>query len=653
MNRLAQETSAYLQHAAQQKIDWHPWSEEAFERAQEEDKPVFLSSGATWCHWCHVMAKECFEDDEVARLLNEDFIAIKLDRDERPDIDRRYQQAVTAMGLNGGWPLSVFLTPEKKPFYGGTYFPLTDSSGRPGFKTVLNSMSQFYKVKKGEVYENSRKFHDFLKQRAPRKGKLNEASIGETAKKMLDHFDKLHGGFGSAPKFPMSGAIEFLLGRYFFTKDQTIEYALKKTLIAMTNGGLHDQLGGGFHRYSMDETWTIPHFEKMADDNAWLLRNYADAYSVFGDNFFKKIGENIISFTRKELSHPDGGFYASMDADVTPDDEGGYFTWTDEELRRALTADEYGLFALYFLHKGHTVHHDDKKFVLSVCMGVNDIAQRTGTDVEKVKEMLESARHKLLAERDKRQKPFIDTAFYTSLNGMMISAYIKASRAFGDGTLRDFALKSLDKILEMNVVDVWLFRSPGVNAILDDYIHIIDALISAYEASGNRMYLEQAKGFMETCLKSFWDHEGGGFFDTKEEVVGMRLKGIEDVPQPSANGLAAIVLLKLAYMLDDETYRQYAKRLLNVFFSDARLMEIHGGYYFCGLDAFYHMLKLGINVSPDSPLAKSALSTYHPYSCIVYGNDDKGLVIPCVKDICYEPIDSPEQLKQFVSTLNE
>ena len=355
MNRLAQEKSAYLRHAADQKIDWYPWSEEAFEKAQKEDKPVFLSSGAIWCHWCHVMAKESFEDDEVAELLNDRYVAIKLDRDERPDVDRRYQQAVTAMGVNGGWPLSVFLTPEKIPFYGGTYFPVTDSFGKPGFKTLLKAMSEFYKTRKDEVYENSRKFHDFLKQQSPKKGKVSEVLVGEAIKSIMRGFDKTHGGFGSSPKFPMSGAIEFLLNRYFFTKDQTIEYALKKTLIAMASGGFYDQLGGGFHRYSTDEAWTVPHFEKMTEDNAWLLRNYADAYSLFGDEFFKKVAENIIFFTRSELSRPDGGFYASMDADVTPDDEGGYFTWTDDEVRSTLTADEYAVFSplLHAYEKHH------------------------------------------------------------------------------------------------------------------------------------------------------------------------------------------------------------------------------------------------------------------------------------------------------------
>ena len=221
MNRLAQEKSAYLRHAAEQKIDWYPWSEEAFEKARKEDKPVFLSSGAIWCHWCHVMAKESFEDDEVAELLNDRYVAIKLDRDERPDVDRRYQQAVTAMGASGGWPLSVFLTPEKIAFYGGTYFPVTDSFGKPGFKTLLKAMSEFYKTRKDEVYESSKKFHDFLKQQSPRKGKVSEVLVGEAVKSVMKGFDKTHGGFGTAPKFPMSGAIEFLLNRYFFTKDKS------------------------------------------------------------------------------------------------------------------------------------------------------------------------------------------------------------------------------------------------------------------------------------------------------------------------------------------------------------------------------------------------------------------------------------------------
>jgi uncharacterized protein len=653
MNRLAQEKSAYLRHAAQQKIDWYPWSEEAFEKARQENKPVFLSSGAIWCHWCHVMAKESFEDDEVAELLNDRYVAIKLDRDEHPDVDRRYQQAVAVMGTNGGWPLNVFLTPEKIAFYGGTYFPVTDSFGKPGFKTLLKAMSEFYKTRKDEVYESGRKFHDFLKQQLPKKGKVSEVLIGEAVKNIMKGFDKAHGGFGSAPKFPMSGAIEFLLNRYFFTKDQTIEYALKRTLVAMASGGFCDQLGGGFHRYSTDEAWTVPHFEKMTEDNAWLLRNYVDAYSLFGDEFYKKVAENIIFFVRSELSRPDGGFYASMDADVTPDDEGGYFTWTDDEMRGILTADEYSAFSLYFTNTRNTMHHDNKKFVLSVGMGLNDISQRLSIDTENVKNRLESARLKLLAARNKRQKPFVDAALYTSLNGMMIAAYLKAYRALGDEKLKEFALNSLEGILQINIEDGRLLHSPGVKALLDDYIYFVDALICGYEVSANSEYLALAERFMKTCLQHFWDSDGGGFFDTEEEVVGLRLKGIEDVPRPAANALAVIVLLKLATLLKREEYRQYAEKTLNTFSTDAQLMEIHGAYFFCGLDTLYRMLKLEVQTPGNSVLAKSALSTYHPYASIVYGNDDKGLVIPCVNDTCYAPVDSPEQLKRFIDTLQK
>ena len=342
-----------------------------------------------------------------------------------------------------------------------------------------------------------------------------------------------------------------------------------------------------------------------------------------------------------------------MDADVTPDDEGGYFTWTDDEMRGILTADEYAVFSLYFTHTKNTMHHDDNKFVLSVSMGVNDIGQRLKIDTENVKNRLESARRKLLAARNKRQKPFVDSALYTSLNGMMIAAYLKAYRALGDEELKEFAINSLERILQINVEDGRLLHSPGVKALLDDYIYFVDALICAYEVSANGEYLALAEGFMKTCLEHFWDSEGGGFFDTEEEVVGLRLKGIEDVPRPSANALAVIVLLKLAAMLNKEEYRQYAEKSLNTFSTDAQLMEIHGAYFFCGLDAFYRMLKLEIQAPSDSALAKSALSTYHPYSCIVYGSDDKGSVVPCVRDTCYEPVDNTDGLLTFVNSLTE
>ena len=648
MNRLQNEQSAYLRHAAHQKIDWYPWSEAAFEKARAENKPVFLSSGAIWCHWCHVMAQESFENDEVAAILNELYVAVKLDRDERPDIDKRYQQAVAVMGRSGGWPLSVFLTADKKPFYGGTYFPPDDAYGRPGLKTILRTISDFYRTKREEVDESSEKFHAILKEQRPRAGRMSESLIAEAEKNILGSLDQEHGGFGQAPKFPMPGAMEFLLGRYFFTKDEHVEYAVKKTLLAMASGGFYDQLGGGFHRYSTDEAWGVPHFEKMADDNAWLLRNYADAYSIFGDEYFKKIAEGILYFTGTELSDPEGGFYASMDADVTPDDEGGYFTWTEEQMRSLLTEEEFAVLSLYFLDRRNAVHHDNGKMVLSVSMTAGEIADKRGMDADMVRAAIEVGRRKLLMEREKRQKPVIDKAIYTSLNGMMISSYFKAYRAFGDKAVEERAIKSLDRVLKTNMDGGMLLHCIGVEAFLDDYVHMIDALISAYEANGNKDYLDEARRLMSVCLDKFWDGTDGGFFDTGEEVLGLRLKGIDDVPRPSANGLAVILLLKLSALFGDDKYRTYAVEALNTFSSDAQLMGVHGAYYFCGLEAFFRMLKLDVCAKPESDLARPARALYYPYSSIHYG-DDEGRITPCIGNTCYEPVRNMSELKTLLN----
>ncbi len=650
MNRLGQEKSAYLKHAANQKIDWHPWSDEAFDKAARENKPVFLSSGAIWCHWCHVMAKESFEDDEVAAILNEHFISIKLDRDERPDIDRRYQNAVAAMGQGGGWPLSVFLTPDRKPFFGGTYFPPVDSRGMPAFGTVLLAMSRYYKEKRSEIEEQGTLFLDAIKQDGTSPRSLSAAAIDEAAEKMLASIDKVHGGFGTAPKFPMSGAMEFLLGRYFFGGDKNLAFMLEKTLTAMSRGGFHDQIGGGFHRYSTDDAWRVPHFEKMADDNAWLLRNYCDAYSIFGDSRLMDVARGIITFVNKELSDPLGGFYASMDADVTPDDEGGYFTWTREDLRRVLSDDEYRLLSAHLFNPRNAVHHNPNKVVLSVCETIEETAAKTGMDAAKVSETIAAGKEKLLAERQKRQKPFIDTALYTSLNGMMISAYCRAYRATGDRTVLERAVAGVKRIRDVNLHDGELHHSEGVKALLEDYVYFGDALLAVYEATGDRTCLAEAGSLMDRCIERFWDTAGAGFFDTQEEVIGLRLKGIEDIPRPSANALSIIVLLKLAAMSGDDRYLGYAENSLKVFLSDASFMAIHGGYFFCALDAFYRMVKLDVRAAAGSPIADAAIFSYHPYSCVVYGDAGENLIIPCTGTTCFEPVFSAEKLSEFLKS---
>jgi uncharacterized protein YyaL (SSP411 family) len=650
MNRLSAEKSPYLRHAASQEIDWYPWGEEAFEEAEREGKPVFLSSGAVWCHWCHVMAKECFENAVIAKLLNENFISIKLDRDERPDIDRRYQRAVSVMGYGGGWPLSVFLMPDKKPFFGGTYFPPEDSFGRPGFKKVLKTIAELYRSKKSEFAEYGRQLIASLNVVPALKGPIKESLIHEAVTSIISQFDPQNGGFGSAPKFPMSGALEFLINAYFFTKDKLTGLAVRKTLESMAKGGICDQIGGGFHRYSIDEGWIIPHFEKMADDNAWLLRNYIDAYSVFGNELFRDAALGIIRYTRDVLSDPEGGFFASQDADVVPDDEGGYFTWTEEDFKRVLDAEEYKILSAHLLNDRGAMHHDESKKVLFVSMDARRIAEKISMNEKTVSGKIESGKKKLLEERNRRTTPFIDRTFYTSLNGMMISAYLKAFRVLCDRTIKDFALLSLDRIMGNYFAHDELFHTEGVKALLDDYVYLIDALVAAYDVTGAGLYLDQAEKLMELCLKRFADEDGGGFFDTEGETIGMRLKGVEDVPHPSANSLGIILLLKLSLMTGKDAYRNHAEKSRGCFSYTLKGPDVQYGYYFCAADAYFHMLKLTLQVPPGSVLTETALSSFSPYLSVVYG-EDKGNVIPCVRDVCYEPISDSKDLKDFLNNL--
>jgi hypothetical protein len=593
------------------------------------------------------MAKECFFDDEIAGLLNENFVSIKIDRDERPDIDRRYQMALAAMGSGGGWPLSIFLTHDKKPFFGGTYFPPDDRFGKPGFKKVLRAVIELYRSKRNEIAEYSEKLMQSLKAAPMEDSDINESALDKAVENILSEYDPQNGGFGSSPKFPMPGAMEFLIGRYYLTKNKTVGLAIRKTLEAMAYGGFYDQIGGGFHRYSTDQSWTIPHFEKMADDNAWLLRNYVNAYFVFGDEFYREVAQGIISFINNVLSDPEGGFYVSQDADVTPDDEGGYFTWTDDDFRKTLDDDEYRILSLHLMNQTGAMHHDESKKVLFAVMGAEEIAKNTEKDIKEVAELIKRGKSKLLRSRNKRQEPFIDRTLYTSINGMLVSVYLLSYRVFKDEGLKKFALKSLDKIIKTRFIDGLLFHSEGIKALLDDHVNLVDALISAYEVTGNISYLDNADRTMTLCIKNLWDHDEGGFFDTDEQLLGIGLKGIEDIPHPSANALSIELMLKLSFMTKKEEYAKCAEKALRVFSSKAKNIGIHAGYYFCALDAYFNSLKLTLDASPSSRLAETAVSFINPYTTISYG-EDRDRIIPCFRDTCHEPFTDPEILRKFL-----
>lgn len=637
-NRLASAPSSYLRHAADQPIDWYPWGEEAFEAARRANRPIFLSSGAVWCHWCHVMAKESFYDVNVAEYLNHHFVAIKLDRDERPDIDRRYQQAVVAIGGSGGWPLTVFLTPELKPFFGGSYFPPVDRGGRPAFLSVLQAVQKLHAEQPGAAEEFAAKVLGVLQPQLS--GGVDELSPDlavDAGEIMLDQADQEHGGFGFAPKFPMTGAHDFLLRRSICGGNPESAGVVQKTLARMAMGGIHDQLQGGFHRYSTDAGWSIPHFEKMADDNAWLLRNYLDAWMVFNDPLYRDAALGVIRFFREVMSAPEGGFYASQDADVTPDDEGGYFTWTGTELREALDDCEYELLSRFYLHQHGRMHHDPDRHVLSVRRELASVAAEIGLDAGRASGVLASGRAKLLAKRMLRTAPYIDTALYTSLNGLVIGSLLLAGRYLGDEDLCAFARRSLDRICALRYRSGELWHGDGVPAQLEDYVYLSDALIIAYEITASQTWLERAVELMKLCRAHLWDHDAGGFFDTETPLLGLKLKPADDMPHPAPNPIAARVMLRLFLITDDDVWRADAEATLRACIGRSAGHGLHAASTFGMLDALHAGMSLKVHAGPLSAIAVSARQLWLPYVTIRYGAD-QGMVIPCTMRECFTPI---------------
>src|SRR6266700_3214517 len=452
LNSLSRASSAYLRSAMHQPSQWHEWGEEAFATAQRENKPILLDIGAVWCHWCHVMDRESYDDADVAQIVNERFIAVKVDRDERPDIDSRYQAAVSAISGQGGWPLTAFLTPDGKPFYGGTYFPPSDQYGRPSFKRVLLAISDAYHQKNGEVVEQAKMVESALSHSESFAGSSGEFSAGvidAVAKSILGMFDPSNGGFGSAPKFPHPAALDLLIDQYARSGNEHLRNVFVTTLEKMARGGVYDQLAGGFHRYSVDERWVVPHFEKMSYDNSELLKNYVHAYQVTGSEFFAEVARDIIRWMHEWLSdRKRGGFYASQDADISLDDDGDYFTWTVDETKAVLTEEEAQVACLHYdINEVGEMQHNPAKNVLYQRAPVGEIAVRLKISTERVREVLQSAKQKMYAARLQRTTPYVDKTVYVSWNALCVSAYLKAASALHLDDARRFAMRSIDRIL--------------------------------------------------------------------------------------------------------------------------------------------------------------------------------------------------------------
>src|SRR5271163_4337413 len=534
LNSLSKASSAYLRSAMHQPIQWHEWGEEAFAIAQRENKPILLDIGAVWCHWCHVMDRESYDDPQIAAIVNQHFIAVKVDRDERPDIDSRYQVAVSSISGQGGWPLTAFLTPDGKPFYGGTYFPPDDHYGRPSFKRVLLSISNAYHEKNDDVVEQAKLVEGAISHAESFAGKSAEFSpavIDAIVKSALKMFDPENGGFGSAPKFPHPAALDLLIDQYVRSGDEKLRDVFVSTLEKMARGGVYDQLAGGFHRYSVDERWIVPHFEKMCYDNSELLKNYVHAYQATGDEFFAGVARDIIRWMDEWLSdRAHGGFYASQDADYSMDDDGDYFTWTLAETKAALTADEAAVAELYYnIHEVGDMHHNPAKNVLhlasSAAISIKEISQQLLRPEDQVQTLLKTAQQKMYAARLLRPTPYVDKTVYAAWNAMCVSAYLEAARVLNLAHARQFALRSLDRLIsegwnaERGMKHVIAYSDPkaerrDTSGVLDDYAFTVIACLDAYEATSDISYFRFAKSIADAMIANFFDEEDGAFFDT-------------------------------------------------------------------------------------------------------------------------------------------
>jgi uncharacterized protein len=599
LNSLAHASSAYLRSAMHQPIQWHEWSEEAFAAAKRENKPMLLDIGAVWCHWCHVMDRESYDDPEVAAIVNEHFIAVKVDRDERPDIDSRYQAAISAVSGQGGWPLTAFLTPDGKPFYGGTYFPPNDGYGRPSFKRVLLSIANAYKEKNGDVLEQAKMVESTIAQAesfAGRSGRISASIITAIQESAFKMFDPQHGGFGQAPKFPHPSALDLLIERYARNADENVRNLIVTTLEHMAKGGVYDQLAGGFHRYSVDERWVVPHFEKMCYDNSELLKNYVHAYQATGSEFFASVAKDIIRWMDEWLSDRErGGFYASQDADISMDDDGDYFTWTLEETRAVLTEEEAQVAALHYdINEVGDMHHNPAKNVLYVRAPLDEIARRMNVSSGRVQELLDSAKRKMYAARLRRQTPYVDKTVYVGWNSMCVSAYLEAAKILNLADARRFALRSLDRILakawrhqanhgtghtggDSHLLHVVAYSDPkaphrDVAGLLEDYAATALACLDAYEATADLSYFKFARAIADAMIAKFYDQTSGGFFDSAPAhdgnslgVLSTRRKPLQDSPTPAGNPMAAIALLRMHDYTGDSSYRDKAEQTLETF----------------------------------------------------------------------------------------
>ncbi len=589
VNRLIKEKSPYLLQHADNPVDWYPWGEEAFEKSKKEDKPIFLSIGYSTCHWCHVMEEESFTNPEIAKILNEHFISIKVDREERPDIDNIYMKAVIALTGSGGWPLTVFLTPDKKPFFGGTYFPPEDKYGRVGLKRVLRAIAEAWRNNREKILQSSKALTEILQREMTSSSKsalsLSQETLKEAYNQYFNNFDINYGGFGEAPKFPMGHSISFLLRYWKRTSDNKALEMAERTLTQMAKGGIYDHLGGGFHRYATDAQWKVPHFEKMLYDQAILAKAYLEAFQATEKEEYARIAKETFEYVLREMTSPEGGFYSAEDADSpNPDNpnekqEGAYYLWNYEEIINILGKEygqifdyHYGIFPDGNISTGFQKEFE-KKNILYISHSLEDTAKHFRKSVEETKRIIVNSKKKLLKVRLQRKKPFLDDKILVNWNGLMISSLAIGCKIFGEDRYCKAGEKAavfiLDNLFHRSGRLLHRYRDgeAAIDGNIEDYAFLALGLFDLYESTFNTRYLKEAKNLTQKMIELFWDKKEGGFFFTSydsEKLIAPQ-KEVYDGAIPSANSIAALNLIRIGKLTMNKEFENKAETLLKAF----------------------------------------------------------------------------------------
>ena len=592
-NRLIHETSPYLLQHAHNPVDWYAWGEEAFANAKAADKPILLSIGYSACHWCHVMERESFENEAIARLMNELFVNIKVDREERPDLDEIYMNAVQMLTGRGGWPMTMFLTPEGKPFYGGTYFPPEDRGGMPGFPRILMGVNQAYRERPADVEKSVTQILTTL-QRMSESGQsdrnFSKTIIAESSAKIAQNYDADNGGLGQAPKFPNAGVYDLFLRHHHHSNSERYLEMVTHTLTKMAHGGIYDHLGGGFHRYSVDAKWLVPHFEKMLYDNAQLLRIYCLAFKITGEPLFKSVVDETVGYLLREMLQPEGGFYSTQDAD-SEGEEGKFFVWTEAEVMRILGADAGAIFCR--IYDVTEVGNFEEKNILHPILTLEQASKYFQKDRNEIEQLIQAAKQKLLNIREKRVKPFRDEKIITAWNGLALSGLAEAIKLSPEPAYIDAARRTIDFIFEKLFPYGFLLHTykdghAKLLGFLDDYAFMAFGLLDIYEAVFDKSALDRAIALGEIMLREFWDEKDGGFFSTgvSHEKLISRAKPIFDASIPSGNAMATQLLLRLYHLTGDDRYYQHAEKVLRSYYDAMESQPFGFAHLLCALD-FY------------------------------------------------------------------